>query len=173
MTTKPISKIAPSPAPPCAPLPAVLASCAGFLLNRSANRIREVIDEALRPLEIDPRLFGLLATLATEGPLTQQAIGAMVKVDRTTMVGLIDAAERKGLIVRGPHPSDRRCHLLKLSAKGGRVHDKARGLVDNAENRFFGVLTPGEQAQLKELLSKLFQAMPSQADEQAPTDFKG
>jgi DNA-binding MarR family transcriptional regulator len=142
---------------PCEPLPAVLATRVGFLLNRSAMRIRQMTEEALAPLNIFPKHYGLMAVIKANGPTTQQAISDVLKVDRTTMVLLVDDAESRDIVIRNPHPTDRRCHLLSLSENGCRVYDEASRLVKKVENRFFSVLKKQEKDQLIALLGKLFQ----------------
>lgn len=142
---------------PCEPLPEVLATRVGFLLNRAAMRIRQMTEEALAPLNIYPKHYGLMAVIKADGPTTQQAIGEVLKVDRTTMVLLVDEAESKDIVTRNPHPTDRRCHLLSLSDNGHKVYEKAHRLVKKVEDEFFSVLKEREKDQLVALLGKLFQ----------------
>ena len=149
---------------PCDPLPEVLATRVGYLLNRSAGRIRQMTEEALQPLDIIPKHYGVMAVINANGPSTQQAIGEILKVDRTTMVLLVDDAESKDIVVRGPHPTDRRCHLLSLSEKGKRIFKEAHRIVKKVEDQFFNVLQKDEKDQLLHLLGKLFQ----QLDEEKP-----
>jgi DNA-binding MarR family transcriptional regulator len=142
---------------PCEPLPEILATRVGFLLNRTAGRIREMTEEALAPLQIFPKHYGLMAVIKSKGPSTQQALGDFLKVDRTTMVLLVDDAEGKDMVIRNPHPTDRRCYLLSLSENGEKIFQQAHRLVKKAEDEFFGVLKKQEQEDLIKLLGKLFQ----------------
>lgn len=147
---------------PCEPLPEVLATRAGFLLNRAAMRIRQMTEEALAPLHIFPKHYGLMAVIKASGPTSQQAIGDVLKVDRTTMVLLVDDAESKDIVIRNPHPTDRRCHLLSLSEHGQKVYGKAHRLVQKVEDEFFGSLKEREKDHLLTLLGKLFQSSDSE-----------
>lgn len=142
---------------PCAALPGILATRVGFLLNRAAARIHQMTEEALAPLEIFPKHYGLMAVIKAQGPSTQQAIGDILKTDRTTMVLLVDDAESKDIVIRNPHPTDRRCYLLSLSENGEKVYQQAHRLVKKAENEFFSVLKKPEQENLVNLLGRLFQ----------------
>jgi DNA-binding MarR family transcriptional regulator len=142
---------------PCEPLPEILATRAGYLLNRAAARIRQMTEEALAPLNILAKHYGLMAVVKTHGPMTQQAIGEVLKVDRTTMVLLVDDAESKDIVVRNPHPTDRRCHLLSLSDNGEKVYKAAHRIVKKVEDEFFNVLAAPEKEQLIALVSRLFQ----------------
>ena len=153
---------------PCGPLPEVLATRVGFLLNRSAHRIRQMTEEALAPLNISPKHYGLMAVIQANGPITQQALCEVLKVDRTTMVLLVDDAESKDIVIRNPHPTDRRCHLLSLSENGEKVYKNAHKLVKKVEDEFFSVLAEKEKEELIGLLGKLFQSM----DQDAPASEK-
>lgn len=141
---------------PCEPLPQVLATRAGFLLNRLAGRIRQMTEHALAPLEIVPKHYGLMAVIKASGPTTQQSLCESLKIDRTSMVLLVDEAESKDLVVRNAHPTDRRCHLLSLSENGLKTFDQAHRLVERAEDAFFDTLNTEEKENFLTLLGKLF-----------------
>jgi DNA-binding MarR family transcriptional regulator len=142
---------------PCEPLPEILTTRVGFLLNRMAIRIRQMTEEALTPLSIFPKHYALMAVIKANGPTTQQAIGDALKVDRTTMVLLVDDTESKDIVVRNPHPTDRRCYLLSLTDNGQKIFEKAHHLVKKVEDEFFNVLEQQEKEHLVTLLGKLFQ----------------
>jgi DNA-binding MarR family transcriptional regulator len=46
------------------------------------------------------------------GSLSQQAIGERLRIDRTTMVALIDDLERGGYVKRERNPHDRRAYVI-------------------------------------------------------------
>ena len=80
--------------------PRSLMSRIGYLLNRPALQIRRMAEAALKPLGLVPPHMAVISTLASEGPQTQRALGAWLKVDPATMVWLIDHLEKKGLVRR-------------------------------------------------------------------------
>ena len=131
-----------------------------FLMNRPAQRIREMTEKTLEPLKITPKQYGIIAAIHYEGPSTQRAIGEMLKIDRSTMVLLIDDLERKKLVVRDDHPKDRRYYLLHLTSSGKTLFQKAQKLVVKAEEEFLGPLTRTERQDLRDCLAKLFHHIP-------------
>lgn len=86
----------PASAPPAAPL--ALATRLGYLLKHAQLRYQSLQYPALNPMGLDGRLLAVLVLVAGEGPALQQRISARLKVDRTTMVGLIDALEERGFV---------------------------------------------------------------------------
>jgi len=142
----------------------------GYLLNRPAFFIRERAQELLKPLGLIPPHFGVMATLASEGPQTQRALGKMLRVDPTTMVWIIDHLEKAGFVRRGMHPEDRRAHLVQLSPAGKSIHQQAAKRLDKLDEEFLAPLSKAEQAVLRRLLIKLFQNVVTQSV--SPAQFK-
>ena len=136
-----------------------LISRVGYLLNRTALQIRGMAQAALKPQGMIPPHMAVLSTLFTEGPQTQRALGAMLKIDPTTMVWLIDDLEKKSLVRRGQHPKDRRAHLVELATAGKEAFRRAADRLDRMEDEFLSPLTKAEQEQLKRLLTKLFHSV--------------
>jgi DNA-binding MarR family transcriptional regulator len=100
------------------PIPISLANSAGFLLNRAAQIILDVNEQALVPLKLSPRDVGMLRVIASEGPLSQQAIGKKHNIDRTTVVQIIDSLESRDLVTRVTNQSDRRSNSLYITPRG-------------------------------------------------------
>ncbi|MGA7234873.1 MAG: MarR family winged helix-turn-helix transcriptional regulator [Bryobacteraceae bacterium] len=99
--------------------------------------------------------FAALEALLHKGPLTITEIQGKVLLASGSMTAAVDRLEQKGLIRRGPAPSDRRAKVLHLTPEGKRV-------VENAFNRHaaelesaMAVLNPSEKRQLHALLKKL------------------
>ncbi|MQS34523.1 MarR family transcriptional regulator [Streptomyces katsurahamanus] len=61
---------------------------------------------------------GVLWALLHHGPLTQRALAERLGVTPRNVTGLLDAMEAGELVVRDPHPTDRRATLVSLAEKG-------------------------------------------------------
>ena len=127
----------------------------GFLLNKAAHRIKESYEEHLGPLGLAGKHYGVLSVLEERGSITQHEIGKCVYVDRTTMVGIIDDLEKKGLVERKEHPTDRRSHAVYLTAKGKETLGKAHHLASSVDKQFSETLSVKEQKELRQILRKL------------------
>ena len=151
-------------------LPRGLRDRFGYLLNRPAFLFRKKAQDILKPMGLIPPHFAVIATLQSEGPQTQRALGALLRVDPTTMVWIIDHLEKAGLVRRGRHPKDRRAHLVELSAAGKAAFERASTRLRAMEEDFLAPLTKSERDELKRLLTKLFQKV--QTLSVTPTQFK-
>jgi DNA-binding MarR family transcriptional regulator len=83
-----------------------------FLLYRAAEQSHSLANDMLARMELNARQVGILTLVIEREPMTQKALGDMLRIDRTTMVTLIDDLERKGFVVRQRHPRDRRAFLV-------------------------------------------------------------
>ncbi len=59
--------------------------------------------------------------LHRQGPMTQRDLSRMLQCTPRNVTGLVDALEAGGLVVRRPHPSDRRATLVALTEQGERA----------------------------------------------------
>jgi DNA-binding MarR family transcriptional regulator len=144
-------------APPVHP---ALLGYAGFLMNVLGRKSRMRFAEALAPLGLQPPTFGLLTIIEAEEGVTQHALGAMMGIDPSTMVGLVDQLEQGGFAERRPHPGDRRAHVVQITPKGRRALERGRRAGEQVQEELLGSLTPGEREELLALLRKAVEAEP-------------
>src|SRR5215208_5469731 len=102
-------------------IPVSLADQLGYLLAKAHLRVHVSANEALEPLGLTVKHYGLLTLLVHEGPVSQGRLGEVMRIDRTTMVALIDDLERAGRVDRTRNPDDRRAYALSATATGKRI----------------------------------------------------
>ena len=127
----------------------------GFLLNKGAQRVREVYEEVLKPMSLTGRHVGVLLIVQEKGSITQQEIGKCAHIDRTTMVDLVDDLEKAGLVERKENPTDRRSHSIFLTRKCRESLPSIEKLCQKAEDQFLDCLTDKERKELIQILRKL------------------
>jgi DNA-binding MarR family transcriptional regulator len=93
----------------------------------------------------------------------QQELGAVLGVDPSTMVALIDQLEDAGLAKRRAHPADRRARSIAITPKGRRVLEKARQMASGVEDEVLGGLAPAERGELLTLLRRAVDSAPPQS----------
>ena len=136
------------------PIPPSLADRPGALLVIAARTGQELAGRRLAPMGLSVRLCGVLNLLA-EGPISQQALGEQLGIDRTTVVELIDELEQQGVVVRRRNPADRRSYALTLTPRGQTVQKRASRIFDAAADEFFEALDPAERPLLLGMLRRL------------------
>ncbi len=102
-----------------------------------------------------PARARLLAALQCEGPCKMNALGSFLAVTPRNVTKLVDGLEAESLVVRKPHPSDRRATVVSLTDRGALV-GKESALADGAAAAWlYQQLSPGERLQMARLLRKL------------------
>jgi DNA-binding MarR family transcriptional regulator len=135
--------------------PRALAARIGFLLARAHLIAREKADEALGGVGLSMKGFAALATLVSDGPISQQKLSRRIRMDPATMVDVIDALEQSGHIVRRRNPQDRREYALQPTARGRTLLAKAQRAIVAAEKETVQDLDANEARVLTELLGRI------------------
>jgi DNA-binding MarR family transcriptional regulator len=132
-----------------------LSARLAYLLKRAHLALADLHDELLAPAGVNHRELAILLLLDAHEPESQQQVAGRLGVDRTTMVGLIDALEGRGLVARRPDAVDRRRNVVELTATGRGTLCRATKASDQAERRLLDDLNDAEAAQLRRLLSRI------------------
>lgn len=132
-----------------------LGSRLGYQLKHAFFALEELHAEHLADSLVNVRELSVLLLLDGREPESQQQAAERLGVDRTTMVGLLDSLEDKGLVARQPDPADRRRNVVALTAAGRKALKQAKAASDAAERRLLADLSPAEAKQLRNLLSRL------------------
>jgi DNA-binding MarR family transcriptional regulator len=127
-----------------------------FLLKRAQVRVSELAEPGLAALGVDGREFAVLSVFdVAPEPLSQREAAALLMIDRTTMVALVDGLERRALVERRGHPADRRKNTLVLTAEGVTVLQRANAVAVDAEARLLAPLGPERADELRSALRLL------------------
>ncbi|WP_062294837.1 MarR family winged helix-turn-helix transcriptional regulator [Nostoc piscinale] len=137
------------------PLPECLSHWTGFVLHWVTELGAQFYARAMTPLNLRPLQVGILQLLAGEGAMVQARLGDKLRVDKASMVTLLNDLEAQGLIERRPHPSDRRAYEVHLLKAGEQRLQQAEHVSIEVAKQFFAALTLEEQQILNELLKRV------------------
>ncbi|MDA8359394.1 MAG: MarR family transcriptional regulator [Actinomycetota bacterium] len=126
-----------------------------YLLKRALADLEDLHAEHLASVGVSGRELAVLLLLDGRDPESQQQAGRRLGVDRTTMVGLLDGLEAKGLVARRADAGDRRRNVLELTRDGQAALVQAVRASDEAERQLLADLNDAESAQLRTLLTRL------------------
>ena len=136
-------------------LPDELVSSTLFLLKRLGMSAKERSFAAYEELGLHPYHHAILAVLDEGTRETQGSIADSLGYDRGQLVGLLDELEAAGLIERRRDPSDRRRHVVQMTALGRKTLAKLRALSQRLEEEFLAPLDERERKVLHALLLEL------------------
>ena len=146
------------------------AHLSGPLMQHLGGRLRsEGEAELSKTFGLRGRHLIALTLLREFGDQSQADLAGTLRVDPTSLVGLLNELEAAGLVERRRTPRDRRRHTVALTSAGMcRLADIERALIAS-EQRALSGLDPTEQATLHALLQKATGNITSWSDE-SPTD---
>jgi DNA-binding MarR family transcriptional regulator len=106
-----------------------------------------------------PARARLLAVLQCQGSCKMTEIGTRLDVTPRNVTKLVDGLESEGLVLREPHPHDRRATLLRLTDKGRLVSKESTLANHAAVAHLYEQLAPSDRRQLARILRKLLDVL--------------
>lgn len=109
-------------------------------LQRATHHALHALGEALDHLGLTPAEINALANLADGRERTVAELAVAVGARSSTLTGVLDRLERRGLVRRQAHPTDRRSLLVVLTEQGAVTAGEVRRAVDDLERRLLAGL---------------------------------
>ncbi len=133
-------------------------------------RVFRAIRKMLRAIELHSRRlssgFGVtspqlvcLVTLGEEGPLSNSALAARVYLSPSTVVGIVDRLEEKGLVRRERSKSDRRVVEVSATDEGIALIRAAPSLLQERLADAMNALPDAEQRRIADALERVVKLM--------------
>jgi DNA-binding MarR family transcriptional regulator len=136
-----------------------LADDLGFLLSRASGQVVRVTNAALAEHGLRVRQYSVLvlACEAAEG-LSQRELAAVLGLDPSQVVLLVDELTTAGLVERLAPEADRRTRLVVPTAEGRRVREDAGRTADAAVEAPLALLAEAERDRLRDMLTRIWTA---------------
>ncbi len=119
-------------------------------------------DEAAR-YGVTPTQLSVLKLLHQIGDLSLGTLSREIRAHNSTVTGIVDRMEAAGLVERVRSDEDRRVWIIRLSAAGRRVAEKARVSPWETLRHALSALPPSDQERLTQLLKKVAQLVTQEA----------
>ena len=144
--------------PPSSTLQIDLEALPGHQIRRLQQIAVGLFMEEAEAFELTPVQFAALATVARQPGIDQRTLARTIGFDTSTIGGVIDRLERRGLMLRNAAPDDRRVRRLTVTAEGTQVLAQVLPHALQAQHRILSPLSAAEQAQFMRLLGRLVEA---------------
>ena len=99
--------------------------------------------------------YRLLAALEQWGPASQADLGRDTGIDRSDVTAVLTDLESRGLVQRKVDPDHKRRNIVSLTAQGKGALRKLDGVIEQIQQAVLAPLTPAQQRQFLNLLSRL------------------
>nr|WP_306239361.1 MarR family transcriptional regulator [Ornithinimicrobium cryptoxanthini] len=123
-------------------------------LIRSAALIHDVHAAVSGEHGLTPQQAQLMCVVGDQ-PSSMVQLGALLRIGKSSMTGLIDRAQRAGLVQRVPAPDDGRSFLIEPTPLGRRTNEGFRRAVGQRLDEVMATLTTQERDTLAAVLSKI------------------
>jgi DNA-binding MarR family transcriptional regulator len=128
------------------------------LIGSLARRMERLESQALGQANLTAAQYMILANLHAKDGRPLGELADVMRCSRSTVTGVVDTMERKGLVAREANPADRRSHLLRLTQKG-RTLRRSTPELEASFQSCGSCLDSQEFGRLRDLLSRLDDAM--------------
>src|SRR5258708_10553078 len=127
-----------------------------LVLWKAARAAQAYAEKSISELEMCASDFAVLEALLHKGPLPVNEIGKKVQLTSGSITVAVDRLEKKGLVERRAHGTDRRARIVHLTKAGRKLITRAYAQhAADLEQLVSASLTTAERATLISLLKKI------------------
>ena len=138
----------------------------GPLMGYCDHQAQKLMGRMLRQYDVSPMQSRTLIYLSRQtGEVTQKMLEQFLMVKPSTVNGIVDRLEEKGLLRRATSKSDGRYRVLTLTDSGVRFHDDMLRVARQVEERMERGFTPGELDTLRSYLLRVADNLREEASE--------
>ena len=116
-------------------------------------------DDTLARFGVTADQFVLLAALAEAEALTQRELARRLDSDASTVRSMVVLLEGRGLVARGPHPSDGRARRVALTFHGRQAYQKMHAGSEAFRAGLLAAVGPDQADTLLRLLLRVARAL--------------
>lgn len=131
-----------------------LASHVGFHLRLAQLAVFKHFESCLGEIDVSPAIFSVLEVLQQNDGITQSKLAAVVNLDGSSVVPLLDKLAKRGLVERRTSTADRRHNHLHLTDLGRELLAEAIRRAGLHEKEICKPFTVAEKKLLLELLGR-------------------
>ncbi|MFO1269655.1 MAG: MarR family transcriptional regulator [Rubrivivax sp.] len=148
--------------PARAPLPLDLEALPGHFIRRLQQIAVAIFLQETEATGITPVQYAALQAVADQPPgapsIDQRTLARIIGFDTSTIAGVIDRLEARGLLRRQASPADRRVRLLVLTDEGRAMLAQVVPGMLRAQERMLAPLPAAERAEFMRMLRTLVKA---------------
>src|SRR5579859_3718422 len=127
------------------------------LMFQVLGLLKHHFQTAIADMGLSPQQAHALRALDPTRPVPMRELAAGLMCDASTVTGIVDRLEDRGLVERRPDPDDRRVKGLVVTPAGIEMRDRIRKEVLRHAPHL-AVLSPDERIQLRDQLKRVVEA---------------
>jgi DNA-binding MarR family transcriptional regulator len=123
-------------------------------LVRLSFLVQAIYADACTRLGITPAQAKLMCVIRDRG-MGMAELASILRLEKSSLSGLIDRVEQRGYLHRSPSPADRRAVNVVLTTQGQHLADEFHGEVSSRLAHAVRHLSAPERARLAQLISRV------------------
>ncbi len=135
---------------------AFLETLVGYNARRAALAVISVFLQRMAPFDLRVVDFSVLTLIAHNPGITSRQLCQALDILPPNLVGMVKQLEKRGLLEKRSHPTDRRAQGLHLTEAGTALQAETQGVVASLESESITHLTEDERSTLLQLLRKVY-----------------
>lgn len=117
--------------------------------------------KALGEIDID-RYYIVLSVICSGTDLTQQCLSKRLRIDKASMVRIIDYLNKHGYVVRQVNPLDRRQHIIRPTKKAQELSPKLLNSFDSTNNQCLHGFSETEKTAFYAMIQRMIKNLSSE-----------
>ena len=143
-----------------------LRNCINYLLTVAQHKVFVLFSERLAEFGVTPGQYGILNCLWSQGSATPKEIAQILHLENSTVSGMLDKLQKRGLVTRVLDPNNRRSIRVETTEAGNAIRDDVLRTVDELNQTVLAPFT----AQQRQLLLDLLRRLGGADDPEEPND---
>lgn len=139
----------------------------GYNLKRAYNAVQADVSRTLVAFDLRIGTFSVLSVISDTPGLRQSDVAAILSVERSNLVLIVDELERRKLIARQQDPADRRAYVLSATDSGQELYRRAWAAVRRQDQNTMAAIAPAERANLLNALQMIETTLREDRDDQS------
>ena len=96
----------------------------GFILNKTNTKLKNNLFQRFNEYDVTPEQWSVLNCLWEHEGITPKELADIIFKDKPNTNRILEKLEKKDLIVRKPHPTDKRAYQIFLTNRGWALRDE-------------------------------------------------
>nr|WP_130861896.1 MarR family transcriptional regulator [Bacilliculturomica massiliensis] len=132
-----------------------LNQCINYLLTTSQHRVSQAMSARLSEFDITPVQYGVLYCLWVEKKKSPKEIAEILHLETSTISGILERMEKKGMLRRSISREDRRFIEIELTEKALALQEPVLDAVEEVNATVLADMSKEKQELFKSLLREI------------------
>ncbi len=129
-----------------------LKECINFLLTTAQHNVFQYLSSKLSEHDVTPLQHGVLSCLMGKSYDTPKHLAENLSLETSTISGVLDRMQKKGLIDRVVNKDDRREVQVRITPKGRELEELIMPIIDQVNEEVLKSFSDEEIAYIKDSL---------------------